>query len=120
SSLRNAVRMMMTLGEQEGIADKVRIVINRVDSSLGEAAISLKKAEETIGKPIYWQIPNDAKAVMSARVAGESLLQHAPKCRPQVSLQGLAAALGNQNIAGGNIPGPPPSSSFMKGIFGKK
>jgi pilus assembly protein CpaE len=120
SSLRNAVRMMMTLGEQEGIAEKVRIVINRVDSSLGEAAISLKKAEETIGKPIYWQIPNDSKAVMSARVAGESLLQHAPKCRPQISLQGLAAALDDQSSATIAPPVPAPSSSFMKGIFGKK
>lgn len=117
SSLRNAVRMLMTLGDQEGIADKVRVVVNRVDSTIGEASISLKKAEETIGKPIFWQIPNDSRAVMSARVAGEALVTHAPKSRAQMSLQGLAAALArNQPVPTGAVA----SGGFMKGLFGKK
>lgn len=117
SSLRNAVRMLMTLNDQESIADKVRVLVNRVDSTIGEATISLKKAEATIGKPIFWQIPNDSKAVLGARVAGEALIQHAPKCRAQMSLQGLAGAISNrepvQTI-------PTPGGSFMKGIFSKK
>jgi pilus assembly protein CpaE len=117
SSLRNAVRMLMTLGDQEGIAEKVRVIVNRVDSGINEASIGLKKAETTIGKPIFWQLPNDAKPVLGARVAGEALIQHAPKCRAQMSLQGFVAAISNRG------PGPtvPTSNgSFMKNIFSKK
>src|SRR5262249_20029163 len=51
SSLRNAVRMMLTLGSEEGIAEKVKIVINRSGCDFFDGAISVKKAEETIGKP---------------------------------------------------------------------
>lgn len=116
SSLRNAVRMMMTLGEQDNIAEKVRIVVNRVDSAIGESTISLKKAEDTIGRPIFWQVPNDSKPVQSARLAGEALIRHAPKSRIHTSLQGLAAAFSNkpQTLPLDN------GSSFIKGIFSRK
>jgi pilus assembly protein CpaE len=117
SSLRNAVRMLMTLGEQEGIAEKVRVIVNRVDSGINEASISLKKAETTIGKPIFWQIPNDAKAVLGARVAGEALVQHAPKCRAQMSLQGFVGAISNRRPV---QTVPSSNGSFMKNIFSKK
>ena len=46
-----------------------------------------------IGKPIFWQMPNDPKSVIGARVAGEPLIQHAPKSRVQQSIYGLAQAL---------------------------
>src|SRR5439155_9890748 len=61
SSLRNVVRMLMTLTVQEGITEKIRVVINRVGADYAEREISLKKAEDTIGKPIFWQVPNDSK-----------------------------------------------------------
>ena len=50
-------------------------------------------AEETIGRPIFWQVPNDYKAMLGARNAGVPLLTHAPKCKAQQSLFGLANAL---------------------------
>lgn len=117
SSLRNVVRMLMTLGVQEGIAEKVRVVMNRVGSEYAEAEISLKKAEETIGKPIYWQVPNDAKPVIGAKVAGEPLLTHAPRCRAQQSLVGLAQALTNR------APTPaaaPQGRGLFQSMFGKR
>src|SRR5207302_7684585 len=49
SSLRNVVRMMLTLGNDPELAPQVQIVINRVGL---ETDITLKKAEEIIGKPI--------------------------------------------------------------------
>ena len=67
----------MTLGNDDGLADKVQVVLNRVGSDDGD--ISLKKAEETIGKPIYWQVPNDSKPMLESRNAGVPLLQHAPE-----------------------------------------
>jgi pilus assembly protein CpaE len=90
SSLRNVVRMLLTLGADDTLANKVQIVLNRVGS---ETDISLKKAEETIGKPIYWQIPNDPKPMIESRNQGAPLLQYAPKCKAQQSISGLAEAL---------------------------
>ena len=94
SSLRNTVRMLMTLGAEQDLANKVRVVMNRVGSDYQETGITLKKAEETIGKPIYWQIPNDSKAMLGSRNAGVPLFEHAPKSKTQQSIAGLAQALG--------------------------
>jgi pilus assembly protein CpaE len=93
SSLRNVVRLMHLLGGEEHLSEKVRVVVNRVGAESVEEGISLKKAEDVIGKPIYWQVPNDAKAVIAARVAGEPLVRHNPKCRVQQAIAGLAQAL---------------------------
>jgi pilus assembly protein CpaE len=90
SSLRNVVRMLLTLGNDESIGDKVQIVLNRVGS---ETDITLKKAEETIGKPVYWQIPNDIKLLTDARNQGIPLVQLAPRSKVQQSIAGLAEAL---------------------------
>jgi len=121
SSLRNVVRILMSLGNVEGVAEKVRVVVNRVGSEFAEAEISLKKAENTIAKPVYWQIPNDAKAVLTARVAGEPLLVHAPKCRAQQSIAALAQALTNQAPAdAGQAQTASGSTGFLKGLFSKK
>ncbi|MCS6852826.1 MAG: AAA family ATPase [Gemmataceae bacterium] len=93
SSIRNVVRMLLTLGAEEGLTDKIRIVMNRVGADNVEGEISLQKAEETIGKPIFWQIPNDARAVISARNNGVPLILHAPKSKAHLSILGLADAL---------------------------
>jgi pilus assembly protein CpaE len=90
SSLRNVVRMLLMLGADEQLGPKVQVVVNRVGS---DTDISVKKAEETIGKPIYWQIPNDTKLLMEARNQGVPLVQHAPRSKVQQSIQGLAHAL---------------------------
>ena len=90
SSLRNVVRMLLTLGNDEALGKKIQIILNRVGS---DGDISLKKAEETIGKPVFWQIPNDARSMIEARNAGVPLLQHAPKSKVQQSIAGLVQAL---------------------------
>jgi pilus assembly protein CpaE len=95
SSLRNVVRMMLTLGNDETLAGKVQIVLNRVGS---DDDISLEKAEETIGKKVFWQIPNDPRAINEARNKGVPLLQSAPKCKAQLAVAGLAAALTGKEL----------------------
>jgi pilus assembly protein CpaE len=126
SSLRNVVRMLMTLGVQDGLSEKVRVVVNRVGSDHLDGDISLKKAEETIGRPIYWQIPNDAKAMLGSRIAGEPLIRFAPKSRAQQSIQGLALTLIDRQPGGSPEPaagtreaGRAKGGGFLKGIFGK-
>jgi pilus assembly protein CpaE len=91
TSLRNVVRMIHTLTAEDGMNEKIKVVVNRVGCEEGE--ITLKKAEETLGRPIYWQIPNDYKTMLAARNNGVPLLQHAPRCKVQQSVQGLAQAL---------------------------
>jgi pilus assembly protein CpaE len=99
SSLRNVVRILHALSSADDIASKIQVVVNRAGSDQIESDISLKKAESTIGRPVYWQVPNDSKAVMGARVAGVPLLQYAPKSKAQQSITGLAAALCNKAAA---------------------
>ncbi len=117
SSLRNVVRMLMTLGTEEGLSDKVKVIINRVGSTL-EGDISLKKAEETIQKPIFFQIPNDSKAMFESRNAGVPLLQHAPKSKVQAAMYGLAAALTGKNNGAAEPAKAEKGNSFMQGLGG--
>lgn len=90
--LRNIVRLMMSFSNTKEIADKVRIVVNRV--GLGSGNISLKKAQDTIGREIYWQIPNDYRTMVEIRNNGVPLLEQAPKAAITHAIQGLAEALG--------------------------
>jgi pilus assembly protein CpaE len=95
SSLRNVVRMLLTLDSDEAVGKKVRIVLNRVGT---ENDISLKKAEETIGKSVFWQIPNDLKTMTESRNQGVPLVQHAPRSKLQQSIAGLAEALAGKPL----------------------
>ncbi|MEN6457321.1 MAG: response regulator [Thermoguttaceae bacterium] len=89
--LRNVVRLMMSFGNMEGLADKVKIIVNRVGLENGQ--ITLKKAEETIGKQIYWQLPNDYRTMIDARNNGVPLFESAPRAAITQSLTSLAKAL---------------------------
>jgi pilus assembly protein CpaE len=93
SSLRNVVRILARLGLEDGLLDKTRIVMNRVGCDFFDGAIGLKKAEETIGTPVFWQIPNEPKAMMSSRNAGIPLILHAPRSKTHQAIHGLAQLL---------------------------
>jgi pilus assembly protein CpaE len=98
TSLRNVVRMLHTLNQEDGLGAKVKVVLNRVGSE--DSEITLAKAEETIGQQIFWQVPNDYKPMVGARNAGVPLLIHAPRCKAQASLVGLTQALcGKADVA---------------------
>ncbi|MBP3953850.1 AAA family ATPase [Gemmata sp. G18] len=117
SSLRNVVRLIHCLSGDEGLADKIRVVINRQGADSVEEGISPKKAEEVIGKPIFWQVPNDTKAVIGARVAGHPLVKHAPKSRVQQSIYGLTQALYGKPVG---APADAKGSKGGWGLFGKR
>lgn len=112
SSLRNVVRMLMALGQDEAMANKIQVVMNRVGS---DGEISIKKAEETIGKPVYWQIPNDVRAIQESRNQGIPLLQFAPKSKVQQAFVGLAQA-----VSGKEIEPAPKEKSRGWGLFSRK
>ena len=89
--LRNVVRLMMSFGEIDGLKDKVKIIVNRMGRDTGQ--ISLKKAEETIGSEIYWQLPNDYRVMVEVRNNGVPLIEHAPKAAITQTIAALADAL---------------------------
>jgi pilus assembly protein CpaE len=89
--LRNVVRLMMSFSEMEGMADKVKIVVNR--AGLDSGHITLKKAEETIGRQVFWQLPNDYRTMIEARNNGVPLIEQSPKAGVTQSICGLATNL---------------------------
>ncbi len=89
--LRNVVRLMMSFGEMKGMAEKVKIIVNRVGLDAGQ--ITLKKAQDTIGRPIFWQLPNDYRTMIEVRNNGVPLIEHAPKAAITQSMLALADAL---------------------------
>lgn len=115
TSLRNTVRILLTMESEAGLTDKIKVVVNRVGSEEGD--ITLAKAEETIGKPIYWQVPNDFKAMMGSRNAGEPLIVNAPKSKAHQSITDLANALCGKAAAAEAPPPAKKKSGFS--IFGR-
>lgn len=89
--LRNVVRLMMSFDTDATLSNKVKIVVNRAGQDAGQ--ISLKKAQETIGRDIYWQIPNDYRVMVEVRNNGVPLLEHAPKANITASISQLADAI---------------------------
>jgi pilus assembly protein CpaE len=89
--LRNVVRLLMSFEEIEGLKDKVKIIVNR--AGLDNGQIGLKKAQETIGREIFWQLPNDYRVMVEVRNNGVPLIDHAPRSGIAQSYLGLADAL---------------------------
>jgi pilus assembly protein CpaE len=89
--LRNVVRLMTSFKDMGKLDEKVKIVVNRVGYDMGQ--ISLKKAQETVGREIFWQIPNDYRVMVEVRNNGIPLLQQAPKAAITHSINQLADAL---------------------------
>lgn len=110
-SLRNAVRMIQFFERQEGLVDKVRVVVNRL--GLDDNQISLTKALETLGREVYAQIPNDYGTMVEARNNGIPLILQAPKSRLTRSVQQLAQLLDSS----GQTDGPADAKKARKGLF---
>jgi pilus assembly protein CpaE len=103
--LRNVVRLMLSFAEDEGLKDKVKIVVNRV--GLDSGAISLKKAQETMGREIFWQLPNDYKTMVEVRNNGVPLIDQAPRASITQALCALAENLtGEKQKPAGDGPSP--------------
>lgn len=89
--LRNIVRLMQYFDHIEGLADKVKVIVNRL--GLEDTQISLGKALETIGREIYWQIPNDYSSMVESRNNGVPLIMQAPRAKVTRSIEDLARQL---------------------------
>ena len=109
-ALRNVVRVLQYLDLQEKNAPKVKIVLNRM--GLTDRQISVTKAMETIGREVYWKLPNDYGTMIESRNNGVPLISHAPTSRLTESVRGLAAKLDGSD-AGTALP----TGGASKGLF---
>ncbi|MGC8639434.1 MAG: AAA family ATPase [Isosphaeraceae bacterium] len=100
--LRNTARLLSLFQQFDGMAQRVKLVVNRAGSS--ESEISLKKAEETLKLPISWQIPYAVKPFQNARIRGMPLGDVAPGTRPHQALLEIARALRPDSAADAEKP----------------
>ena len=113
SCLRNVVRITQFLDNFPAIKEKVEIVVNRM--GLEDTDISLTKALETIGRSVFWQLPNDYATMVGARNNGAPLCQFAPKARLTRSINDMVRQLSSGE------PGPKKEDEAPKkksGLFG--
>lgn len=94
--LRNVVRLMQYLEQFEGLPEKVKIIVNRL--GLEDTQISLSKALETIGRDIFWQIPNDYATMVESRNNGVPLITEAPRAKLTRSFEQLAVELDSATV----------------------
>jgi pilus assembly protein CpaE len=114
--LRNVVRLLMSFGTVEGVLDKVKIVVNRAGLDAGQ--ISLKKAQETIGREIFWQLPNDYKTMVEVRNNGVPLIEQAPKAAVTQSILALADALAGEEKEAADVQDRKAASGGFWGFLG--
>jgi pilus assembly protein CpaE len=114
TSLRNVVRLLLSFDSVEGLSEKVQVVINREGADAQD--ISIKRAEETIGRPIFWRLPNDSKSLLGSRNEGKPLVQYAPKTKIWAAIVGLAEQLCPQ-LKNGGTPHAAPAKKGLFGIF---
>lgn len=117
TSLRNVVRIIQFLEQHDGLDKKIEIIVNRM--GLEDADISLNKALETIGREVYWQLPNDYATMVGSRNNGVPLCQFAPKARLTRSIADLTRRLNmseDEQVAAGRTE---KKKGKLFGMFGK-
>jgi pilus assembly protein CpaE len=107
-SLRNCVRLLKSFRDLDNLDNKVRIIINRFIADQGP--IRLKKAQEILGREIFWQLPNDYRLMVEVCNNGVPLIERAPKAAITQSIVALAEALVGGGIAGSSAVPLPVSS----------
>ncbi|MDL1979566.1 MAG: AAA family ATPase [Deltaproteobacteria bacterium] len=86
--LSNTNKFLKSFSDIESLPEeRIRIVINRY---LKKSEISLKDAEESINKKIFWTIPNDYGTTVSAINNGKPLYEIAPRAPITRNLKNLA------------------------------
>ena len=93
--LVNVKRLLETFRRLGYPADeKVRVLINRYQKN---SLISLKEAEKGIDKRIYWQVPNDYQATISAINQGKTLAVVAGKAEITQNIRELVSKVTKQS-----------------------
>lgn len=113
--LRNIVRLLMSFNNLKQVSEKVKIIVNRV--GLGSGNISLKKAQDTIGREIFRQLPNDYRTMVEVRNNGVPLIEQAPKAPVTQAIMELAQALTEQSGAAPQADAGKPARGSILDLF---
>ncbi len=89
--LRNLVRLLQVFDNNDLIAGKAKIIVNRVGRD--DSQISLNKALETIGREVFWQLPNDYMTMVESRNNGSPLIIEAPRSKIYKAIEQLVGAI---------------------------
>ena len=112
SCLRNVVRIMQFLSEHNDMDKKVEIICNRM--GIEDSGISISRALDTIGRDVYWQLPNDFATMIGARNNGKPLCQYSPKAQITRSIRDLVTRL----CSGDEGPASTETVDKKKSLFG--
>lgn len=115
--LRNVVRVIQFLDQHEGLDKKVEIIVNRM--GLEDTDISLNKALETIGREVFWQLPNDYATMVGSRNNGIPLCQFAPKARLTRSIADLTRRLNMNEDEQASFVATEKKKGGLFGLFSK-
>jgi pilus assembly protein CpaE len=74
--------------------ENIRIIVNRY---LKKSDISVKDAEISLEKEIFWTIPNDYQTTVTATNRGKALAQFAPREEITKNFRNLATELGPES-----------------------
>jgi pilus assembly protein CpaE len=90
--LTNANKILKTFRDLGFPPEKnIKVIVNRF---LKRSDISIKDAEISIEKEIFWTVPNDYKTTVTALNSGKALAQFAPKKEITKNFKRLATELG--------------------------
>src|SRR5205807_10422215 len=81
--------------------DKIKIIVNRAGLDSGQ--ISLKRAQETMGREIFWQLPNEYRTMVEVRNNGVPLIEQAPKAPITQAIMEMAQALVGEPKEAGDV-----------------
>lgn len=110
--LRNVVRLIQHFDMQESLAEKLKVVVNRV--GLEDSQISMTKALETIGRDVFGKLPNDYATMIESRNNGVPLLMQSPKAKITRAVDRLAADLAHVEVEAEEVT----AKKSRRGLFG--
>jgi pilus assembly protein CpaE len=90
TSIRNTIRLLSTLDADGRLGPRVKLVLNRVGMVTD---ISREKAVELLGRPFFWEVPNDHKIMMESRNSGTPMVKSAPVSKIQHNFSDFADAV---------------------------
>ena len=90
TSIRNSIRLLSTLDADGKLGPRVKLVLNRVGMVTD---ITREKAVELLGRPFFWEVPNDHKIMMESRNSGTPMVKSAPLSKIQLNFNDFADAV---------------------------
>jgi pilus assembly protein CpaE len=95
-TIRNTRRYLDLFERLEIHRDRVRLIVNRFEST---TKISLRDLENTIGRDVFWSLPNEYRPMRAAIDSGNPILLDSPRSRLSKSYRDLGRALSELPVA---------------------